>query len=274
MQVQLAGEPYGPGRESEDFAAASAEAMVLLDGSSMPETLESGCRHGTAWYARRLGVHLLARLTDRADRTIAQCLADAIAETAALHGGRCDLANPNTPAAMVVAARLSGGSLEYLVLGDSLLVLHPRDGGAPRVIGDNQRFPGGELLRRQIWTTVPGSAERAALYLAYARAVRAARNSGHGPWIAAAAPQAAEHAETGFVALDGLRGVAALTDGAARYTERFGLGSWSDVLRLLAESGPAELIAQVRAVEDADADCTRWPRGKRSDDAFAVYARL
>ena len=40
--------------------------------------------------------------------------------------------------------------------------------------------------------------------------------------------------------------MAALTDGAARYTERFGLGSWSDALRLLAESGPAELIAQVQ----------------------------
>lgn len=273
MQVQLAGEPYGPGRESEDFAAASAEAMVLLDGSSTPENLETGCRHGTAWYARRLGVHLLARLTDRADRSITQCLADAIAETAALHGGRCDLGNPNTPAAMVVATRVVGGSLEYLVLGDSLLVLHPRD-GAPRVIGDNQRFPGGELLRRRLWTTPQGSPERAVLYLEYARAVRAARNSGQGPWIAAAAPQAARHAETGVVALAELHGLAALTDGAARFTERFGLGSWSDALRLLAESGPAELIAQVRAVERADADCTRWPRGKRSDDAFAVYARL
>ncbi|WP_431679793.1 integrase [Kitasatospora sp. KL5] len=273
MQVQLAGEPYGPGRESEDFAAASAEALVLLDGSSMPEGMESGCRHGTAWYARRLGVHLLARLTDRADRSIAECLADAIAETAALHGGRCDLANPNTPAAMVVAARLTGGSLEYLVLGDSLLVLHPRK-GAPRVIGDNQRFPGGELLRRQVWTTVPGSAERSELYMAYAQAVRTARNSGQGPWIAAAAPRAAEHAETGFVPLADLRGVAALTDGAARFTERFGLGSWSDALRLLAESGPAELIAQVRAVEEADADCAQWPRGKKSDDACALYARI
>ncbi|WP_030271110.1 protein phosphatase 2C domain-containing protein [Streptomyces sp. NRRL B-24484] len=273
MQVQLAGEPYGPGRESEDFAAASAEALVLLDGSSMPKDLESGCRHGTAWYARRLGVHLLARLTDRADRSIAQCLGDAIVETAALHGGRCDLGNPNTPAAMVVAARTVGGSLEYLVLGDSLLVLHPRE-GAPRVIGDNQRFPGGELLRRQVWTTVPGSTERAELYLAYAQAVRAARNSGHGPWIAAATPRAAEHAETGFVPLADLRGVAALTDGAARFTERFRLGSWSDALRLLAESGPAELIAQVRAVEAADAECTRWPRGKKSDDASALYARI
>lgn len=235
--------------------------------------MESGCRHGTSWYVRRLGVHLLSRLTDRADRSIAECLADAIAETAALHGGRCDLAHPNTPAAMVVAARRHGSSLEYLVLGDSLLVLQYKD-GPPKVIGDNQRFPDGEELRRQVWSTVPGSTERAALHLRYALAVRAARNTGHGPWIAAASPKAAGHAETGFVPLDRLHAVAALSDGASRYTERFGLGSWADALQLLGECGPGELIAQVRAVERSDASCERWPRGKAHDDAFALYARL
>ncbi|RKE20431.1 integrase [Streptomyces sp. TLI_171] len=272
MRVELAVDARRPDRGCEDFAVATPEALVLLDGSSTPESLESGCAHGIAWYVRRLGVHLLARLTDRADLGIAECLADAIAGTAALHGG-CDLANPATPAAMVVAARLRGDTLEYLALGDSLLVLHLKD-GPPRVIGDNQRFPGGEELRRQVWSTVPGSAERAALYLRYAVAVRAARNTGHGPWIAAAAPHAADHAETGFAALADLHGVAALSDGAARFTGRLELGSWADAVRLLAEAGPAELIGQVRAAERSDAHCLRWPRSKAHDDAAALYARI
>ncbi|MFB7943809.1 integrase [Kitasatospora phosalacinea] len=273
MRVELAVDARRPDRANEDFAVATPEALVLLDGSSAPDALPSGCTHGIAWYVRRLGVHLLARLTDRVDRPIAHCLADAIAETAALHGGACDLANPATPAAMVVAARLREDTLEYLVLGDSLLVLHLKD-GPPRVIGDNQRFPGGEALRRQIWSTVPGTAERAALYMRYAVAVRSARNSGRGPWIAAAVPHAAEHAETGTVARADLHGVAALSDGAARYTDRLELGSWADAMRLLAEAGPAELIAQVRAAERSDAACLRWPRGKAHDDAAALYATL
>ncbi|MDH6112097.1 hypothetical protein P3T36_004926 [Kitasatospora sp. MAP12-15] len=273
MQVQLAGQAQQPDRESEDFATASPEALVLLDGSSSPVGMESGCRHGTAWYVRRLGVHLLARLTDRSDRDIAECLADAIAETAALHGGRCDLAHPNTPAAMVVAARKHGRSLEYLVLGDSLLVLEPRS-GEPRVIGDNQHFAAGEALRRAVWQAEPGTAERAALHLRYALAVRAVRNTGRGPWIAAASPKAAGHAETGFVRLDGLRALAALSDGASRYTERFALGDWQDALRLMSAAGPGALIARVREAEEADPRCERWPRGKAHDDATALYARL
>ncbi|WP_441251016.1 protein phosphatase 2C domain-containing protein [Kitasatospora sp. McL0602] len=273
MHVQLADEPQKPGRTSEDFAAATPEALVLLDGASAPVGMESGCRHGTAWYVRRLGVHLLARLTDRSDRSIAECLADAIAETAALHGGRCDLGHPGTPAATVVAARLHGSSLEYLVLGDSMLVLQYKDESV-RPIGDNQRFSGGDELRRQIWATVPGSDERAALHTRYTLAVRAARNTGRGPWIAAATPRAAGHAETGFVRLDDLRAVAALTDGAARWTDRFALGSWADALRLLGESGPGTLIGEVRAAELTDPRCERWPRGKAHDDAAALYARI
>jgi hypothetical protein len=96
MRVEMAGEAQRPDRVSEDYAAATPEALVLLDGSSSPAAMESGCEHGTAWYARRLGVHLLARLVDRPDRTMAQCLSDSIAETASLHGARCDLAHPNT----------------------------------------------------------------------------------------------------------------------------------------------------------------------------------
>ena len=272
MRVEMAGEAQRPDRVSEDFAVATPEALVLLDGSSSPAAMESGCEHGTAWYARRLGVHLLARLVDRPDRTMAQCLGDAIAETASLHGARCDLAHPNTPAAMVVAVRRRGASLQYLVLGDSLLVLDRF--GSIAVIGDNQPFRAGEQLRREVHATVPGSPERVALHMRYALAVRAARNTEHGPWIAAALPKAADHAETGSVPLSELRALAALSDGASRYVERFDLGGWPEAMKLLDERGPAELLRRVREVEATDVVCARWPRGKARDDATALYARL
>ena len=272
MRVEMAGESQRPDRLSEDYAAATPEALVLLDGSSSPAAMESGCEHGTAWYARRLGVHLLARMVDRPDRTMAQCLSDAIAETASLHGARCDLAHPNTPAAMVVAVRRHGPALQYLVLGDALLVLDRF--GTVGVVGDNQPFPAGEALRREVHGTPPGTPERAALHMRYALAVRAARNTGRGPWIAAALPKAAEHAETGSVPLAELRSLAALSDGASRYVERFDLGSWPDALALLEDRGPAELLRRVRQVEAEDSDCSRWPRGKVRDDATVLYARM
>jgi hypothetical protein len=35
--------------------------------------------------------------------------------------------------------------------------------------------------------------------------------------------------------------------------------------------GAAVLIGQVRAAEDSDPDCIRWPRSKDRDDATIIY---
>jgi len=122
------------------FALASPEAAVVvataLGGPS------GGCGHGTGWFLRRLGVHLLARLTDRPDRGIADCLSDTIAETAALHGARCDLAHPRTPTASVVACRVVEQDLQYLVLGPGVVLLHHERGPVCCLTAPDGTVPG------------------------------------------------------------------------------------------------------------------------------------
>jgi hypothetical protein len=41
-----------------------------------------------------------------------------------------------------------------------------------------------------------------------------------------------------------------------------------------AKQGPDAIIQQVRAAESSDPEGRRWPRGKRHDDASAVYLDL
>ena len=48
-------------------------------------------------------------------------------------------------------------------------------------------------------------------------------------------------------------------------------GHLEELLALLDESGPDELVRQVRAAEAVDPDGRQWPGTKRSDDATAVY---
>ena len=88
---------------------------------------------------------------------------------------------------------------------------------------------------------------------------------------AKADPAAALAAQTGTLALAGLRGVALLSDGATRITDRYCLQSWPVTIGVIRDLGPAELIRQVRAAEDTDPDGTRWPRGKARDDATILY---
>ena len=62
--------------------------------------------------------------------------------------------------------------------------------------------------------------------------------------------------------------------GASRLVDPFELATWEELLALLDESGPEELLRQVRAAEAVDPEGRQWPRTKRSDDATAVYLFL
>ena len=68
-----------------------------------------------------------------------------------------------------------------------------------------------------------------------------------------------------------LDAVALLSDGASRLVDRFDLMSWPELLAVLRKAGPTELIARTREVEASDPDGMRWPRGKASDDATALW---
>lgn len=88
---------------------------------------------------------------------------------------------------------------------------------------------------------------------------------------ASASPDVARRATTRTLRLDGLHGIALLSDGATRIVDRYGVLGWADAIAAVREDGPADLIRQVRAAEASDPDRTRWPRHKASDDATIVY---
>ena len=166
--------------------------------------------------------------------------------------------------------RLKDTALEYLVLGDVTVLIDTADG--IQVITDDRVDKTARAERDEADRYPFGSAEKQAALLRMKHAELAARNQPGGYWVAAADPFAAQHAITGEVPLDSVRRVAVLTDGAARLVALFGLLDWPDVLDVLEQNGPTELIRRVRAIEAADPSCMKWARNKRSDDATAVYA--
>ncbi|MDH6136328.1 hypothetical protein P3T37_005753 [Kitasatospora sp. MAA4] len=274
MRIEIATEPARPDRPNEDFVAASPNAVVLLDGSGTPAGSDSGCVHGVAWYASRLGVNLLATITNQPGQPLVDCLADAITQTAELHADTCDLAHPGTPSATVVAVRLTETDVEYLVLADSTLVLEPADGQGPVPVTDDREAQVGAALRQLMDAQPTGSTAHTDAHRAYVEAMRAHRNQPGGFWVAAADPAAAREALTGSIPRADLTGFTLLSDGATRLVDRFALADWSQALTLIRDHGPAELIRQVRAAEHDDPDGKRWPRGKAHDDTAVATITL
>lgn len=272
MLVRLASLPASPGKANEDYAAVAPHAAVLLDGAGFPASVGDGCAHGVAWFARTLGALYLAEITGSTGRTLAAGLGVAIDVVRGLHADTCDVKNPASPSATVVATRWLGGDLEYLVLADSTLVLD-MVGGPPVVLSDGREGEIGRRYRRDRDSLAIGSPEHSAALHRYVEAMTGHRNRPGGFWVASVDPAAGDHAITGSVPLAELSSVALLSDGASRLVDKFALTTWPDVAALLKSEGPEELIRRVRAAEAADPHGRRWPRGKGRDDATAVVCK-
>jgi Protein phosphatase 2C len=271
MRAAIATQPGSHDSANEDWAGVLAPGLaVVLDGLSAPDGTGTGCRHGTPWFVRQLGPRLLALAADPA-RSLADALAEAIRHVAALHPG-CDLTHPGTPSATLVLLRAQDERADYLTLADATLLLDTADG--LQVISDERvnQLAGKE---RAAANQVPaGSALKLRRRVQLTRALRRARNRPGGYWVAAADPQAASQAVTGTLPVTSLRRAVLLSDGASRLVDLFELATWEELLALLDENGPEELIRQVRAAEAVDPEGRQWPRTKRSDDATAVYLEL
>jgi hypothetical protein len=268
MFIQLATIPGRDDLANEDFAGAFPGCAVLLDGAGGPAELPTGCSHRTAWYVRQLGARLLAVMETSQERSLTAILADGITAVCDLHRGTCDLTAPGTPATVVVMARAAAGRLDYLVLGDSTLVIDAD--GDIEAITDRRidHVAGAERLAMERLPT--GTPEHQAARIRFVSLQRELRNKPDGYWIASTDPRAAHEAYTGSVPLDPIKHVTLLSDGATRFTE-FGLGTWRDLLDVLDAYGPSSVFARVRAAEQSDPAGIRWPRAKRMDDAAIVH---
>jgi hypothetical protein len=247
MDVTFATEAT-PGRVNEDYAVASDSFVVVLDGVTVPAGVRTGCVHTPAWLVRNLGDLLVAGLAAGDDTPLRLIAASAIAGLRERHRTTCDLANPDSPSATMAILRTGGPTVDYLVLCDSLIVAERVDGGFEVITDD-----------------------RTARLTAYDPvSVARQRNAPGGFWVASTDPEAAGQALTGSLPVRDVRRVAVLTDGAARFVERFG-GTWAGLFALAGRDGPRAVLNSVRAAEAA---ADGRPRGKRFDDATLVLCDL
>ncbi|MFD9001175.1 protein phosphatase 2C domain-containing protein [Streptomyces sp. NPDC059582] len=261
MRTELVSEPGRRDHPNEDFASIGLPAsgqggsLVVLDGVTPPQGA-TGCLHSVPWYTARLGGALTELTVSRRDVTLSEALARAIARTAEAHADTCDLSHPRTPQATVVLARWSRETVEHLVLSDSALLLRSPDGAVTPVLDDRiARLPRSSLATDAVVDAT-------------------VRNKEGGFFTAAADPAVAARAVTDTVPRAEVHALAALTDGATRWVEKFREGDWAACFTLIRKEGPRGLVDRVRELELADTERRFLGRSKTHDDATAVYVEL
>ncbi len=256
VRVMMATDAGHCGRANEDFVGAVPAGMVLVDGAGGIAGAEEVCRHGVTWYATRLGGALLGTLSQ--DRSLREVLAESIERVTDAHRDTCDVAHPISPHAAVAMLRFSGGLVEYLVLGDAVVLVR-RAGVEPFVAHDRREV----LIARSFEARMKGIAEGCDEYRRLLLELRAHRNSPGGYWVAKDDPRVVAEAITGSCPADEATATALLSNGASRLVDTFELTGWAELLHLLDAEGPAEIIRQVRETEARN--------GVATDDATIIY---
>jgi Protein phosphatase 2C len=245
MQTVFATDPGSPDRANEDYAVCGPDWAVILDGATAPAGVDSGCIHDVPWLVRHLAAGIVQGLALE-DVPLPDVLAEAIRTTCKAHESTCDLSNPDSPSSTAAIVRTRGDALDYLVLGDSDVILRCGRDILPVHDDRTEHLPGGRPYSFEL--------------------VRQCRNAPGGFWIASTRPDAAYEAISGSAG--GVSDAALLTDGVARLRDWYGW-DWRDLLDALRyRGGPAELIRRVRAAERT----AGVPFGKTHDDATVIFA--
>jgi Protein phosphatase 2C len=234
---------------NEDLVVTGPDFVVVLDGASAPDWLDSGCIHTVPWLVGRLGGQLAVPLLARSETPLAELLADAISAVCGQHASTCDLSNPDSPSSTASIVRATADRVDHLALADSPILLRSPD--------------------QRLDVIVDSRVDELPEYTF--EAVRRLRNQPGGFWAASTEPKAAYEAISGSRDRGEVELVAVLSDGASRYADRYG-HSWEDLVEVLETEGPQALIDRVHAADTTAPDGKF--RGKRHDDATAVLWQL
>ena len=270
--------PGDPDKPNDDSFGVLENAAVVFDGAtSLNEPLLPG-KSDAAWLAQFGARRLLAHLKDGdtpAD-AVKHAMGDAQHSFAAL-ARRPPSERYEIPyAAMMLVVETNAG-IEALWFGDcACLVKRP---------GKNTEFVGEALLKKDTErnaamqlsaakNVAPAASTNLTEFLPFLRAARNRLNTEGGGWAFAPDPQAAEHVSHATV--DAPSGTLLLlaTDGFLALVSEYNRCDPDTLITAASSVGLRTLGDEIRDIERGDADGTRYPRFKTSDDATAVLLRV
>ncbi len=258
MRVQTAQLPHPPA--GADRVVVTPGAVIVVDGASAfaPATVSP-----TA-YADQLGTEIASALNASPDEPLPKILAMAITATATA----LNLPGDDGPSSTVAIARVTDGSADLLLLGDSYIV-YSADSTTTTLTDDrldHLGLPQARLYRERLAAGSGYGPTHMRTLRELQAGQRARRNVPGGYWIASADPEAAMHAVILTLPAASLEWIVLATDGAAETARHLRLDDWNAIAR----SDQARLSALLQHCheweESADPDGRQFPRAKRHDD--------
>jgi hypothetical protein len=270
--------PGDAAKANEDAFGILPNAAVVLDGATgLGDPLMPG-KSDAAWLAQFGARRLLAHLHDGDPPrdAVRHAMEDAGRSFAALRR-RVPANTYEIPFASMMFVRGNGEGIEALWFGDCAALLKQPDEPAI-LLGDTlakRELEAARVARLAAAHNLsPAAGHNRPEYLVALRRARNLVNSERGGWLFGPQPIAAEHtshrqftAPKGSLVLLATDGFLALVSDYRRYDAE-------GLLLAAASQGLSNLGDELRQIETADANGSRYPRFKTSDDATAVLLRI
>jgi len=266
QSLSLAGDAAIP--NDDRVGSAHAHAWVIDGATDLGGPGLVGPRGGAAWLADQAQAAFTAA-PDAPIATLCRGVADRIATAYAAARTRDPEGRWELPIASFLAARLDGDALEAAWLGDCVALLIRGDRvirlGPVRETRDAETAIASSLAHHGL-----GAPKKSAPILETLRA----RRGRPGIRVLSVEPEMIDHLETARIPCAPGDDLLLMTDGFAAPVDSYGALDEEGVAALLPVEGLAGLAMRLRRIEAEDADCTRYPRFKRSDDATALWLRI
>jgi hypothetical protein len=263
------------GKVNEDIAGNMKTAVWVMDGATGlgDEQLLPGVSDA-AWLVQHVDAFLRAHADD-ASLDMTELFAGAIEDVRMTYQHsklRDAQARYELPSAGIVFVRCASNGIEYARLGDCTGVFAL----ANRLVSMSRsrlHSLDEQVLDKMSAPQRQGVQDYASLRRAIRDDLRANRNLANvagGYWVLGIEPEAANHMETGAIALERPATALLMSDGFYRVVDTFHVIADNQLVAWAMDEGLAAILAAVRHLEARDADCIRYPRFKPQDDATAL----
>jgi hypothetical protein len=267
------------GKVNEDIAGSTNTAAWVMDGATgLGDEQLLPCASDAAWLVQRVDAFLRAHADD-ASLAMTELFAGAI-EDVRMAYQRSKLreaqARYELPSAGIVFVRCASNGIEYARLGDCTGVF-ALDSAVSSMGRARLHGLDGRVLDRMRTLQRQGVQDYTRLRRAIRDDLRANRNLanvGGGYWVLGIEPAAADHIETGVIALDRPATALLMSDGFYRAVDTFQVIAEDRLVAWATDEGLAPILAAVRRLEAGDAECLRYPRFKPRDDATALLFKI
>jgi hypothetical protein len=244
----------------------------VFDGAtSLGEALLPG-HSDAAWLAHRAAERLAVHAGLGAHAALEAVTRD-LEAAYAVERHRAPAENWEVPFASMMLVETSGEALSALWFGDCAALLQRPDGSC-EIIGEafDKRVAEAAKARRLADSHggPPSGAVVREAFLPALRAGWARYNTGDGPWILGPHRACAVHAKRAAVRAPAGSRLLLTSDGFLALGTDYGRYDADGLVAAAERRGLADLLAELRAIEDEDPTGVVYPRFKTSDDATAV----